>query len=144
MIDDLNGGVNRAKLSWYRIDETVRASAQNLDNYVAAIPQRELFPNRQIPTGYNQNIQTFDLHYEPNLRGPYNYELPNGTPYSKGLEDNGNLKLPETRWAGIMRNLQNNNDFEAANYEYMEFWVLSPYIQNIDNSGDLYLNIGNI
>lgn len=144
LIDDLNGGVNRAKLSWYRIDETVRAGAQNINNYVDAIPQRELFPNRQIPTGYNQNIQTFDLHYEPNLRGPYNYELPQGTPYSKGLELNGNLKQPDTRWAGIMRNLQNNNDFEAANYEYMEFWVLSPYIDNVDNSGDLYLNIGNI
>jgi len=144
LVDNLLTGVNRAKLSWYRIDETVRANATNLDNYVAAIPQRELFPNRQIPNGFNPNIQTFDLHYEPLLRGPYNFELPAGSPYSKGMESNANLKEPATRWAGIMRNLQNNNDFEAANYEYIEFWLLSPFIDEQTNQGDLYLNLGNI
>ena len=84
LIDDLNAGVNRAKLAWYRIDETVRANSADIDDYVAAIPQKELFPNRQIPTGFNPNIQTFDLHFEPKIRGPYNFDPPSGTPYSKG------------------------------------------------------------
>ena len=144
LIDDLNAGVNRAKLAWYRIDETVRANSADIDDYVAAIPQKELFPNRQIPTGFNPNIQTFDLHFEPKIRGPYNFDPPSGTPYSKGMESNANLKAPETRWGGVMRNLQNNNDFEAANYEYIEFWLLSPFIKNQNNQGDLYINLGNV
>ncbi|HMV22959.1 MAG TPA: cell surface protein SprA [Saprospiraceae bacterium] len=145
LIDDLRSGVNRAKLAWYRIDETVRATSAGADNnYVTAIPIKELFPNRQIPTGYNTNIQTFDLHYEPTVKGPYNFDLPLGTTYSKGIEKNASLKEPATRWGGIMRNLQNNNDFEAANYEYIEFWLLSPFIDNSANPGDLYINIGNV
>ena len=144
-VDTTLTGVNRAKLSWYRIDETLRGDSKAVDSaYTIGIPQKEIFPNRQIPSGYNPNIQTFDLHFEPKQRGPYNFELPQGTAYSAGLNPNGTLKNPETRWGGIMRQLQNNTDFEAANYEYVEFWVLSPFIENQNNSGELYLNLGNV
>ena len=145
LVDNLLTGVNRAKLSWYRIDETLRGNSANTDDpYVIGIPQKEIFPNRQIPSGYNPNIQTFDLHFEPTQRGPYNFDLPNGSAYSAGLNENGTLKSPEKRWGGIMRQLQNNTDFEAANYEYVEFWVLNPFINNQNNSGDLYINLGNV
>ncbi len=147
LIDSTYSGANRAKLSWYRIDETLRSNLAPDDqgnDYIAGILQREIFPNRQILQGQLTNIQTFDLHFEPSIRGIYNMERPQGTPYSAGLLPNGKLKNPESRWGGIMRNLLNNNDFEAANYEYIEFWMLSPYIKDQTNEGELYINLGNV
>ena len=39
----------------------------------------------------------------------------------------------------------NTTDFEAANIEYIEFWMLDPFIYNPEASGgDLYLNIGEV
>ena len=34
------------------------------------------------------------------------------------------LRDPQTRWGGIMRDL-NTNDFQTANIEFLEFWMLS-------------------
>ncbi len=43
-----------------------------------------------------------------------------------------------------MREIQ-SNDFEAANIEFIEFWMMDPYVEQPDNpGGDLYINLGNI
>jgi len=56
----------------------------------------------------------------------------------------GLLNSPETRWGGIMRSLQTNN-FEAANIEFIEIWVMSPFVGGEGGSGgDLYVNLGNV
>ena len=150
-IDTTLTGVNRALLNWYRIDPTVYQGLEdNLANsYSARILQEEVFPNLQITPGQTNNIQSLDLTYYPDRRGPYNFDMPNGgTSVSKGLTPSGNLDEPGTRWGGIMRAL-NSNNFEAANIEYLEFWVLSPFIaeakqgQRPDN-GKLYIELGNI
>ncbi|MDZ4708428.1 MAG: cell surface protein SprA [Saprospiraceae bacterium] len=138
--------VNRAKLSWYRVDRRVRNG--NEDAYSVGINITELFPNRNIGPGLNNELYTFNMHFNPAERGPYNFDVPGGTPYSAGLDQNGKLRSPTSRWGGIQRGLY-NTDFEAANIETIEFWVLNPFMPKSDGSpitrgGNLYINLGDI
>ena len=127
--------------------------------YTSLVEQEEVFPNIRLGRDQLTNIQTFDLAYYPSERGPYNFDLPNGNPgISRGVEftDQGQrvvLRDPETRWGGIMRALQ-TNDFQSANIEFLEFWMLSPFLNPEDplsaspdidgQEGDLFINLGNI
>lgn len=156
--DSLAPGYNRAKLAWYTIDPLFLRRTQNLtpssitdadmsNNFMREVPETEVFPNKQSPNGQPTNIATFDLAYYPSERGQYNYDS-RSTSFSKGLAADGSLNNPESRWGGIMRAIQ-TNDFEAANIEYIQFWVMDPF--NSDNplssqntTGDLYFNIGNV
>ena len=138
-------GVNRARMSWYRIESIY---ADNSNPYTRAVPINEIFPNREIDLQFASTFLTFDVMYDPTKRGPYNYDIPNGTEYSAGLDPDGNLIRPETRWGGIMRALQ-RNDFEAANVEYIEMWVLNPFMEQPDGTqlqsgGKMYINLGNV
>ncbi len=148
LIDDLESGMNRAKLNWYRIDQSIRSTQDQDDPYAASIRQDEVFPNLQLRPGDNNIIQTFDLTFDPTERGPYNFDVPGGGQYSAGINPNGLLLDPETRWGGIMRDL-NTNNFEQANIEYVEFWMLNPFMAKGDGSpvtqdGNLYINLGNV
>lgn len=152
---------NRAKLAWYNIDPLfLRNNVSTPDyiqnnpdlqsnHYVREVLQTEVFPQFTNPTqGFNSNLVTLDLAYYPEERGPYNFESKaNGEPgISRGVNPNGSLKDPSTRWAGVMRNIDNSN-FEQANIEFIEFWVLDPYIYDTtatNNEGELYFNLGNI
>jgi len=139
--------VNRALLNWYRIDRLSRAQNASLDPYAAQINPVDLFPGRQLNQFQNNALFTFDLTYYPKARGPYNFDLPDGYPgISAGFESTGELAEPDTRWGGIQRDLQ-TNDFQAANIEYLEFWVLSPFLDgrnNEDFEGDMYIELGNV
>ncbi len=152
-------GVNRARLSWYVIDRFVNISEQtkNSNPFTRNIQQAELF-QRQIAQGQLADLLTFDMTYYPSERGPYNFDVPGtGTDFSAGvdLDPNDNNKLilnePETRWAGIQRYL-NNNDFEANNYQFIEFWMLNPYHEmpqphpgHDDNEeGYITIHLGNV
>jgi len=159
LVNDLAYGSNRANLSWYVIDLASTATEQdNMDPYSRIVDQRAFF-NRELAAGQLANLRTFDLGYRPDERGPYNYDTPDGrmlgsNQISAGLEYDNNLrrvklKEPETRWAGIMRYF-NNNDFEAANYEFIEFWILNPYIDIRDKEhlageqGKIEFHLGNV
>ncbi len=43
------------------------------------------------------------------------------------LSADGTLANPQQHWGGMMRKLD-TNDFEQANVEYIEFWMLDPFI----------------
>lgn len=142
--NDLRYGVNRARLAWYVFDQTLlfgqgSAGVNRGNSYTRNINQQELF-TRDIPRGTLGNLLTFDLSYFPTQRGPYNFDIPNGgyPGYSAGVttDNQGNVILnePETRWAGVMRYMP-NSDFEANNYEYIEFWLLNPFLEKPDGSG---------
>ncbi len=139
-------GVNRGHVSWYRV-ETLLAGDGNVDPYTQIIPQTEIFPNRSLTPGLNTQIQSLNLSYFPDERGAYNFDVPGGTEFSDGLNNAGGLINPATRWGGIMRAL-NTNDFEAANVEYIEFWLLNPFMNKpggaATDGGDLYIELGNI
>ncbi|MEL6941222.1 MAG: cell surface protein SprA, partial [Bacteroidota bacterium] len=144
LINDIRAGANRAQLNWYRIDPLVQDENQEDNPYTVPINLNEVFPNRTITPDQRSNAFTFDLTYNPELRGPYNYDIPDGYPgISEGLTSTGRLDAPETRWGGIMRSL-NLNNFEQANVEFIEFWLLSPFLLDQNNGGTMYIDLGNV
>lgn len=150
LIDNLAYGYNRAKIAFYNIDPSfynkissnipdyLRNDKTELSNhYVREILEQEVFPFKEIPTGQPTTLPTLDVAFYPMLRGPYNY-----TP--TGFNSDGTLKNPKTRWGGLFRPIS-TNDFEALNIEYIELWVMDPYIYKPGSAGgDLYFNLGNI
>jgi cell surface protein SprA len=139
----LETGYNRALLNWGIIDRSYRSREDQEDSYTRTIDQRDFF-DRDIVFQIT-DLFTFDLNYFPSERGQYNFDLPTPSAFSAGVdvdrtrEVNGEtifLNEPESRWGGIMRYLP-NNDFQAANIEYLDFWVLNPYMDRRDGSGHL-------
>ena len=152
----LASGYNRARLAWYTIDPlfTRRSSSltpshiksdlnQLSNHYVREVPVRELFPkrNQNSYSGATSMLSVLNLAFYPSERGPYNF--------STDLAYDGTLNNPENHWGGMMRKLD-ANDFEAANIEYVEFWMLDPFIYSrrdgnaSDFGGDFYLNLGEV
>ncbi|MBK0381580.1 cell surface protein SprA [Pedobacter sp. SD-b] len=148
--NDLSYGFNRAKLAFFNIDpifysRTSSLTPPNIQNnktelsnpYVREVLETEVFPYKQTATGTLFNISTLNMAYYPTLRGPYNFT-------TTGLNPDGTLMNPKNRWGGMFRKIE-TNDFEALNIEYIEFWMLDPFIDKANAAGgDLYLNIGNI
>lgn len=150
--NNIDYGKNRALLAWYYIDRMftqrnsslapgyIRNDLTQLSNpYVREISYTELYPDRELSYGESSSIQTLNLSFYPNERGPYNLDATN-------IDSEGNLLYPERRWGGIMRKLDNTN-FESSNIEYLQFWLMSPFL-DADNpntdGGDLYFNLGEI
>ncbi len=154
--NDVTYGFNRAKLAWYIIDPIFYSNdASTPDNIkqdkAITSDQRqrqvlieEVFPNTSLDNNQVRNISMFDLSFYPRERGPYNFDVAGEPNISSGLDQSGNLLDPESRWGGIMRPLQINN-FEEQNIEFIQFWVMDPFLEDPNNQGgDLYFNLGNI
>ena len=154
--DSVTSGFNRALLAWYNIDPlfTYRSSSltpshiksdldQLSNHYMRAVYVNELYPNRNQSTysGATNTLSVLDLAYYPDERGPYNL--------TTDVNLNGTLRNPYQRWGGMMRKLD-TNDFEAANVEYIEFWLMDPFIYSNgqsdagDYGGDLYIHLGEV
>ena len=145
LINELEYGMNRAHINWYRIDHGVRNASAGANNnpYTRSIDQSEIFPNRTPRFGFN-DFRTFDITYKPDQRGPYNFDPPQGSAYSLGLNNDCTLRGPETRWGGIMRSL-NQVNFEQANIEAIEFWVMDPFLlEDYGSEGKIVLQLGNV
>src|SRR5690606_1546659 len=83
---------------------------------------------------------TLDLAFYPKARGPYNFNAS-----SLDFNQDGLFINPSNTWGGIIRRIE-TNDFEAANIDYIEIWMMDPYVYNpgSSNTGTLYINLGNI
>ncbi|PKP04767.1 MAG: cell surface protein SprA [Bacteroidetes bacterium HGW-Bacteroidetes-6] len=151
----LASGFNRAKLAWYVIDplffrnnnltpDHIRNDpAMQSNHYMREVLETEVFPYKQNANNIVTNIAVLDLAYYPSEKGPYNYDV-DPTPVSAGIDADGNLNDPASRWAGIMRKVE-TPDFEETNVEYIEFWVMDPFIYNPSHSGGkLIFDIGDI
>ncbi len=146
--DPLSDGYDRALISWYSIDpvffqkksttpdHVLRDEDMRSNHYMRQVLETEVFPNKQLPQGLPQLLHTFDVTFFPKDRGPYNYDF-------RSIAPDGSLTDPTSRWGGIMRKLD-ITDFEAANIETIEFWVMDPFIYNPDNGGELYIHLGYI
>ena len=153
--DTLIYGKNRAKFAWYIIDPLFYDRSgglrpSNVDkneisrNATRQVLETEVYPNKDIPNGTPTNIAVLNFAYYPNERGQYNYDVePVLNPPTSGLNEDGTLADPETRWGGIMRKIE-SSDFEAANIEYIEFWMMDPFTEDPDNPGELYINLGEV
>ncbi|HEY3385504.1 MAG TPA: cell surface protein SprA, partial [Saprospiraceae bacterium] len=136
-----------AHINWYRIDQGARNASQGADSdpYTRLVTQQEIFENKTPSFGLN-DFRTFDITYRPDVRGPYNFDIPGGYPgISQGFDGQTcRLNSPETRWGGIMRAL-NQVNFEQANIESIEFWLLDPFLQDsVGSEGKLVFQLGNI
>ena len=148
---DLAYGFNRAKLAWYRIDNIFYSSEcpSNITAddrsrpYARRIAEQEVFPNKDLAQGELTNIYELNLAFYPEERGPYNYDVA-PTSFSAGLNADGKLAQPKSRWGGIMRELS-YTDFETQNIETIEFWLMDPFIESPNHKGGkLYINLGDI
>ncbi len=147
---NLSSGFNRAKLAWYQIDPLFFRSGSPVSDEqksslkVYRVQEQDIFPNKETANGLPTEISTLDLAFYPKERGSYNYETTESD-YSSGIDENGNLLDPETRWGGVMRELT-TNDFEAQNVEYIMFWLMDPFVEDSKENpgGQLYFHLGNI
>ncbi len=154
--DGLTSGFNRARLAWYTIDPLftyqsssltpahIKGDLEQLSNhYVREVYVSELYPNRDQSSysGATSTLDVLNLAYYPTERGPYNF--------TTAINPDGTLQSPAAKWGGMMRKLD-TNDFETANIEYIEFWLLDPFIYTrgdadaSDYGGDLYINLGEV
>ena len=150
-------GFNRAKLAWYTVGNIFFESncPDNIDEndrshpYARQIGQKEVFPNKSLAANDISRIYELNLAFYPSEKGPYNFDVA-PTAYSAGIDQNGLLLNPQSRWGGIMRELT-YTDFESQNIETIEFWLMDPFIDpatgNHDDTktgGRLYINLGDI
>jgi cell surface protein SprA len=159
--NDVAYGYNRAKLAWYHIDPLFLRNNSATPSHIAnnkveqnshftrEIEAQEIFPYKESPNNIPVSLQVLNLAFYPNERGPYNYDVL-GSQYSSGIDQDGNLRTPQNRWGGVMAKLT-TNDFEEANVEYLEFWLMDPYVEDElngvtrdDLDPSLYFNLGNI
>ena len=152
--NNIDYGKNRALLAWYKIDPlfTRRSSSltpshikrdvdQLSNHYVREVYVQEIYPNRETNYGESNTLEILNMAYYPSERGPYNLDL--------DLDYNGRLNNPKHRWGGMTRKLD-TSDFETSNIQYIEFWMMDPFIYTRDSAdiaaytGDLYFNLGEV
>lgn len=153
---DLSAGYRRASLNWYQTDpifyqnnaftpQNIKDNPQQLeDSRIRLVYQKDIFPNLQQQYGAVPNIPVLDLAYYPTKRGAYNYD-------TTAVNADGSFSDPFNRWAGISRPLT-TNDFELANIEFIQFWILDPFNDDQEKvdpnsqhtGGNLYFNLGNV
>lgn len=154
----LENGFNRARLAWYTVDPIFYSGnrPRNINKedvslpYVRRVQVTEVFPNREQATGQANYLSVLNLAFYPSEKGPYNFDVNPVPGVSSGITAEGLLRDPSSRWGGIMRKIDNTN-FEATNVEYIEFWVMDPFIgtDGMDgrpkhDGGTLYFNLGDI
>ncbi|WP_281615851.1 cell surface protein SprA [Flammeovirga sp. SubArs3] len=154
--DSLAYNHRRALLAWYNIDNVfyytsgstsrpANISDQDMENhYVRLIPYNEVYKNRQA-NQINTNEVTFDLAYYPTERGPYNYNT--------DLNADGSLRDPKQNFGAITKAITTDVDFDNLNVQYIEFWMMDPFItgqnaeiegQNNTTGGKVFIDLGSV
>ena len=142
---------NRALLAWYTVDPIFGHPQSNTpkhikddleamsDHRTRIVYEQEVYPNKEVLPNADTKLAVLNLSYYPDERGPYNIS-------AGEIGRDGKLTNPNQRWGGIMRKLD-NTDFEKANIEYIEFWLMDPFLTNSDagyEGGDLYIDLGDV
>ncbi|MEO9483480.1 MAG: cell surface protein SprA [Ekhidna sp.] len=159
----LSYNYRKAKIAWYTVDNSIfyRAGGNNRpgnisdtdlqNHYERAVLPQEIFRQRD-QTLVNFNEPIFDVAYFPEERGQYNY--------NPSTDSDNRLPNPEQNWGGVTRAITNEVNFNKTNIEYIEFWLMDPFINgpngvvkdgvvngnaSADNDGgQLYLNLGSV
>ena len=157
--NNLGYSYKRAKIAWYTIDNIFylnggsqkpgNVSLEDLqNNYVKAVSPQDIFrqQDRQL---INTNLPIFDIAYFPSERGQYNY--------NPDLLPSGLLRNPQFNYGAITKSITNDTDFDRTNIQYIEFWLMDPFIggengkildglfnRNNTTGGKLVFNLGNV
>jgi cell surface protein SprA len=149
--NDVHYNKNRAHLAWYTVDPIFGYPQSNTpkhikddldamsDHRTRIVYEQEVYPNKEVLANADTKLPVMNLSYYPDERGQYNIS-------ASEIGSDGKLTNPKSRWGGIMRKLD-NTDFEKANIEYIEFWLMDPFLTNPDatfDGGDLYIDLGDI
>jgi cell surface protein SprA len=148
--DGLESGFGRSKLAWFYIDPVFYGKSSlkpgNIDDdpddlgidnhYTRRINTKDIFPQMDDNLPGQNYLSVLNVSYYPNERGPYNYD--------PSLTSDGKLTSPRNRWGAMTRSIT-NSDFETSNIEYIEFWMMDPFLDNDTSAGgDLYFHLGEI
>ena len=130
----------RARLAWYTIDPILYSRLRPSDITDAMLSEdnarrifiREVYPETDVVQGQSAVQSTLDIAYYPEEPGPYN------------TASNYNAIPTDQLWAGAMRALS-VTDFEQANIEYLQFWMLHPIdAGSVGSGGKLIIDLGNL
>lgn len=139
--NNLRSGDGRGLLSWYTIDPRFYGVGGNAPNGINAaalsnfasrrVQMKELYNNRDYVAGEQTLLNTFDITYYPQERGPYNV--------------NAATETASQRWAGLMRPISVTN-FVTSNIDYVEFWLQDPHADGntLGTDPKLLLQLGNV
>ncbi|MBD2770088.1 cell surface protein SprA [Hymenobacter sp. BT664] len=169
-VQGLSSNYQRAKLAWYTVDQSYYTNGPNVpsnisaadltNHYTRGVKRDEVFPNKDLGATGNGYEYTFDMAYFPNERGPYNY--------SPNVGSDGKTFVgtdPKDKFGAISRAITFDTDFDNANIEYLEFWMMDPFLKVTNPTapdsrvnvvdrdgndqantfgGDLFINLGNV
>lgn len=157
--DNLGFAYRRARVAWYNIDnifyrESGPGVPSNIsredrrNHYVRRVVPQEIFPTQDRDVIITPE-PLFEIAYFPSERGMFNY--------NPDLDFNGFLSEPKRNYGGITRAIKTEVDFDRTNIEYLEFWILDPFIEgengrvldgvfneNNTTGGKLFFNLGDI
>jgi cell surface protein SprA len=133
-INDIASAYRRAKISVYNIDLSYAQQGSPFGNfqpdinpdeigrfqYEKIIYPQQIFKNKAIPNNIQIPQQTLDISYFPSERGLYNFNT--------DLDINGLLRNPRENFGAVTRAIGSDTDFENANIETIDFWMLDPFI----------------
>jgi len=162
LTDPLASAYNRARISVYTVDQTfyqnsidprtprTNLTVQDRENFYerAFLPQ-ELFTGRSQRL-VNLPESILDVAYFPRERGMYNYN-------TNLLPDGRLAGDPRRNFGAVTRAITSDIDFDNANVEFMEFWLMDPFLggengkvrdgfENTNNNtgGKLLFNLGDV
>jgi hypothetical protein len=148
-INSSTNNLNRAQIAWYIIDDLFYRNNSYTpagittemlsDLRMREVHVTEILKNTQLPVGASATLRMFDMDYYPTQKGPYNFETTNTT-YSPGLNYDGDLINPESRWAGIQTFIKNN----SIDFTRIQFWLMDPFTGQSNINGNLYINLGDM
>ncbi len=132
----------RSQFSWYSIPRNI----ESIRNAIVTEESRpifvdEVFKGREIINASDANLTPLDVYYNPNQRGPYNYNRD-----LRNILENE----PERTWGGMTAVIPpGQEDLVQNNIEFLEFWVQpvlpggqDPAGQELFYDGKIYLDLG--
>lgn len=147
-LSDLSYGFKRAKIAAYSVDNIFGYTGLNgysqppanlgeadYQNYYQRLfTTQQIFPGRSVPP-LNLPQTILDVAYFPHEKGMYNY--------STDVDANGLLTNPKASFGAISRAITSDIDFDNANIETIDFWMMDPFINTPDGKGKVLDGIFN-
>jgi cell surface protein SprA len=131
----------RGNFAWYRINANMLREVPTIaynGEAIKILRIEEVFPNRDTRAEIDPTLETFDIYFNPQERGPYNY--------TRDLR--GFMNEPKLAWGGMTQRLPEGfTDFSLKNIDFVEF-VFRPFSErpgeDAGNDAALFVDLGSI